>query len=55
MINARMTSAWTGSCVAHLRRIEGPVIVARLRHDQVDVLAPAALGGMYQRFGTPTA
>jgi len=52
MFNARMTSAWTGSCVAHLRRIEGPFVVARLRHDQVDVLAPA-IPGMFQRYGTP--
>jgi len=51
MFNKRMTSGWTGSCVAHLRRIEGPAIVARLRHDQVDVLG----AGELQRFGTPSA
>lgn len=55
MFNSRMTSAWTGSCVAHLRRIEGPVIGARPRQDQVDVLELATFGGMFQRFGTPKA
>jgi hypothetical protein len=53
MFNVRMTSAWAGSCVANLRRIEGPVIVARPRHDQVDVLALP--GGMFQRYGTRQA
>ncbi len=52
MFNVRMTSAWAGSCVANLRRIEGPVIVARPRRDQVDVLALATFGGMFQRYGT---
>ena len=52
MFNPRKTSAWAGSCVAHLRRIEGLLIVARPRHDQVDVLAPA-IPGMFQRYGTP--
>jgi hypothetical protein len=55
MFNPRMTSAWTGSCVAHLRRIEGPAIIARPRHDQVDVLAAAVPGGMVQLYGTPQA
>ncbi len=55
MFNVRMTSAWTGSCVAYLRRIEGPVMVARPRHDQVDAPALAIAGGMLQRFGTPSA
>jgi len=52
MFNPWMTSAWTGSCVVHLRRIEGPLNVARPRHDQVDVLAPA-IPGMFQRDGMP--
>ncbi|HEY7816279.1 MAG TPA: hypothetical protein VIC62_23735 [Nakamurella sp.] len=51
MFNTRMTSGRFGSCVAHLRRIEGPAIVARPRHDQVDVLG----AGEFQRYGTPTA
>jgi hypothetical protein len=51
MFKPWMTSAWTGSCVVHLRRIEGPAIAARLRHDQVDVLGV----GMVQRGGTPQA
>ena len=55
MFNLRMTSAWTGTGVANLRRIEGPVIGARPRHDQVDVLALAVPGGMFQRYGTPQA
>ena len=52
MFNTRKTSAWAGSCVAYLRRIEGPLNVARPRHDQVDVLAPA-IPGMFQRDGMP--
>ena len=52
MINTRMTSGRFGSCVAHLRRIEGPLNVARPRHDQVDVLAPA-IPGMFQSDGMP--
>lgn len=51
VFNLRMTSGWFGSCVAHLRRIEGPVIMARPRHDQVDVLG----AGTFQRDGAPTA
>jgi hypothetical protein len=51
MFNPRMISGRSGLCVAHLRRIEGPAIAARLRHDQVDVFG----GGMFQRQGAPTA
>jgi hypothetical protein len=55
MFNTRMTSAWTGSCVARLRRIEEPAIVARPRHGLGDVLVLATPGGMLQRYGTPQA
>jgi hypothetical protein len=51
MFNTRMTSGWLGSCVAHLRRIEGPAVLVRLRHDQVGFLGADAM----QRFGIPTA
>ena len=51
MFKTRMTSGRFGSGVAHLRRIEGPAVVARPRHDQVDVLG----AGDLQRYGTPTA
>jgi hypothetical protein len=51
MFNTRMTSGRFGSCVALLWRIEGPAIVARPRHDQVDVLG----AGQFQRDGAPSA
>lgn len=55
MFNLRMTSAWTGTGVASLRRIERPVLCARPRQDQVDGHGMAIAGGSFQPDGTPKA
>jgi len=55
MFNVRMTSAWTGTGVAYLRRIEPSVLCARPRQDQVDGHGMAIAGGLFQPDGTPTA
>lgn len=55
MFTVRMTSAWTGTGVAYLRRIEGSVLGARPRQDQVDGHGMAIVGGSFQPGGTPKA